>query len=492
MEQKHLRRTDKLILITHIITAVFLSVGLFSQLALSELSAVNSVVPLVLNALILIAGIIIFLRFPGERVYSRFIAVAFSALYVALVLMAASNQTYPYMLPFLFVFVLTMDKFTVMVSGITFLVTNIIRAAMLLASAQNVDDVIESAMIEIIICILATVIAIQSIKLITRFLKESTGEITAFSDSNEAVSRKILEVSGEVNSAIASAKENLIHIDTTTKAVNESMSDVSDGVAATAEAVGQQTMMTQNIQENIDTTYERANSIASIAEDTMVSLKKGVNAMTELMDNVDISIADGAAMLNAAVELQKRSDEVRGITDIILGISAQTNLLALNASIEAARAGESGRGFAVVADEIRNLAEQTRVETENITRLLDELAVHATDVCNKVNASVEISNKEDELAKQANGLFTDIRRKMESLVEDMEGVNERMNALMKSNNAIVDSVNVLSASSDEISASTQEACETSEHNVKLVQEFKDMMENIAAQMDELMSYNKSE
>lgn len=490
MEQKHLRRTDKLILITHIITAVFLAVGLFSQLALSELSAVNSVVPLVLNALILIAGIIIFLRFPGERVYSRFIAVAFSVLYVFLMLMAASNQTYPYMLPFLFVFVLTMDKFTVMVSGITFLVTNIIRAAMLLASAQNVDDVIESAMIEIIICILATVIAIQSIKLITRFLKESTGEIMAFSDSNEAVSRKILEVSGEVNSAIANAKENLIHIDTTTKAVNESMSDVSDGVAATADAVGQQTMMTQNIQENIDTTYERANSIASIAEDTMDSLKKGVNAMTELMDNVDSSISDGAAMLNAAVELQKRSDEVRGITDIILGISAQTNLLALNASIEAARAGESGRGFAVVADEIRNLAEQTRVETENITRLLDELAVHATDVYNKVNGSVEISNKEDELARQANGLFTDIRQKMESLVEDMEGVNERMNALMKSNNAIVDSVNILSASSDEISASTQEACETSAHNVKLVQEFKDMMENIAAQMDELMSYNK--
>ena len=490
MEQKHLRRTDKLILITHIITAVFLTVGLFSQLALSELSAVKSVIPLIMNGLILIAGIIVFLRFPGERVYSRFIAAAFSVLYVVLVLMAASNQTYPYMLPFLFVFVLTMDKFTVMVSGITFLVTNIIRAAMLLATAQNVDDVIESAMIEIIICILATVIAIQSIKLITRFLKESTGEIMAFSDSNEAVSRKILEVSGEVNSAIANAKENLVHIDTTTRAVNESMSDVSDGVTATAEAVGQQTAMTQNIQENIDTTYERANSIASIAEDTMDSLRKGVNAMTELMDNVDSSIADGAAMLNAAVELQKRSDEVRGITDIILGISAQTNLLALNASIEAARAGESGRGFAVVADEIRNLAEQTRVETENITRLLDELAVHATDVYNKVNASVEISNKEDELARQANGLFTDIRQKMENLVEDMEGVNERMNALMKSNNAIVDSVNILSASSDEISASTQEACETSAHNVKLVQEFKDMMENIATQMDELMSYHK--
>lgn len=490
MEQKHLRRTDKLILATHIITAIFLTIGLFSQLAFSELRVAFTVTPLVMNALILIAGIVIFLRFPGERIYSRYLAVTFSVLYVFLVLMAASNQTYPYMLPFLFVFVLTMDKFTVVVSSISFLVTNIIRAVMMLATAQDVNDVIESAMIEIIICILGTVIAIRSIKLITRFLKESTEEIMVFSDNNEAVSRKILEVSGEVNSAIANAKEDLINIDATTKAVNETMSDVSAGVTSTAEAIGQQTVMTQNIQENIDTTYERANSIVSIAEETMGSLKAGADAMTELMNNVDSSISDGAAMLNAAVQLQKTSDEVRGITDIILGISSQTNLLALNASIEAARAGESGRGFAVVADEIRNLAEQTRVETENITRLLDELAVHATDVYNKVNGSVEISNKEDELAKQANGLFTDIRRKMESLVEDIEGVNERMNDLLKSNNAIVDSVNTLSASSEEISASTQEACGTSAQNVKLVQEFMDMMENIAAQMDELMSYNK--
>ena len=203
------------------------------------------------------------------------------------------------------------------------------------------------------------------------------------------------------------------------------------------------------------------------------------------------SIADGADMLKAAVQLQKTSDEVRGITDIILGISQQTNLLALNASIEAARAGETGRGFAVVADEIRNLAEQTRVETENITRLLDELAVHATDVYNKVNGNVEISNKENELAKEANGRFVDIRSKMESLVENIEGVNEKMNDLLKANNVIVDSVSTLSASSEEISASTQEACGTSERNVKLVQEFMGMMESIASQMDELQSYNKN-
>ncbi len=491
MEQKHLHRTDKLILLTHIITAIFLTIGLISQLMLSDLHPFSSVIPLVMNGVIFVAGLVLFFRFPGQKIYSRFMAIAFSVLYICLVLMSASNQTYPYMLPFLILFVLTMDKLNVMVSGFSFLAANIIRAIATLATAQAVDDVIETVMIEVIISILGTVAAIQGMKLIVRFVKESAEEIMAISDSNAAVSKKILEVSGEVNTAITSAKENLFDIDFTTKAVNESMSDVSIGVTSTAEAIGQQTVMTQNIQENIDTTSERAGTIVSIAEETMASLKNGARAMTELMNNVDSSIADGADMLKAAVQLQKTSDEVRGITDIILGISQQTNLLALNASIEAARAGETGRGFAVVADEIRNLAEQTRVETENITRLLDELAVHATDVYNKVNGNVEISNKENELAKEANGRFVDIRSKMESLVENIEGVNEKMNDLLKANNVIVDSVSTLSASSEEISASTQEACGTSERNVKLVQEFMGMMENIASQMDELQSYNQN-
>ena len=70
---------------------------------------------------------------------------------------------------------------------------------------------------------------------------------------------------------------------------------------------------------------------------------------------------DVATLMNT---LKERTEAVKGIVDTIFSISSQTNLLALNASIESARAGEAGKGFAVVADQIRNLAEESRKETE--------------------------------------------------------------------------------------------------------------------------------
>jgi methyl-accepting chemotaxis protein len=65
--------------------------------------------------------------------------------------------------------------------------------------------------------------------------------------------------------------------------------------------------------------------------------------------------------------LGNSSAGIDSVVQTITSVAEQTNLLALNATIEAAGAGESGKGFAVVAGEVKDLAQQTRTATSDVS-----------------------------------------------------------------------------------------------------------------------------
>ncbi len=153
--------------------------------------------------------------------------------------------------------------------------------------------------------------------------------------------------------------------------------------------------MTKEIQDSIAETKVHSNEMVMIASSSSEQISQNAEIMHELKDHSAQITQTNHQIVASMEKLQLKTMEVDEIAGIILKISNQTNLLALNASIESARVGEAGKGFAVVADQIRQLAEETRKSTENITRIVTELNSNAQEVMNIVHISVEAVENQD-------------------------------------------------------------------------------------------------
>lgn len=485
MEQKHLLRAHKLIFWGHICTTLFGIMGLISQLMMSGLPAYRAFVPMAMLIASVVTSSIFYFRKKGELIYSRVMIVSFTIAYLFMLMMSTSNTTYPYILPLLVGVMITMDQKFTIISTFLFLIINVLNVVKMFITAENSQDVMEYAMIEMIVTVLATICLIRGIKMLAQFFHDSLHEVEETMERNQKISENIVAVASDVDIRMQEATEDLRRIEDATEGMNHSLKGISAGVNDNTQAIVDQTDQTNSIAGIVEATNTKTQEIIENTNSTQTIVDEGTEAMKSLSGQVEQALDSGEQMKQSAMNLQERSVEVRKITDMILNISSQTNLLALNASIEAARAGEAGRGFAVVADEIRNLADQTKSATEQITSILDELAGDADDVVRKVEENVEISNAERALAENATEKFNSIRDGVEALYNGTTEMSELMKQLVEANKLIVDSTSTLSASSEEISASTQEVSDLSDSNTEMLHHFAEIMGEIADDLTKL-------
>lgn len=268
--------------------------------------------------------------------------------------------------------------------------------------------------------------------------------------------------------------------------VSDAMRNISNSTLHTAENITDQTTMTQNIQNGIDTTLATSDKMVLVAKKSE-ELNANSLRMVEHMKSQGHTIADANEnVADAMAKLQTRAEDVKGIADTIFAISSKTNLLALNASIESARAGEAGRGFAVVADEIRDLAEQTRAETENIATILGELSDHANAAGEAVKISVDATRAQSQIINDVADSFEEMNTNVLHLADSIKDIDNQLNTLSEENNRIVDSITQLSATTEEVTASAQQADELTDTNKESADQTQAMLQrilNVAKKLD---------
>ncbi len=369
--------------------------------------------------------------------------------------------------------------------GITIVLVNVVQILVekKITGAPVVDELLVTSAVFLLLALSCFTTRIAAL-----FNDQSVGAAKAEQARQKEIMDDVISVADEVRKGTENAMGIINKLNESSEIVNGAMGDISSSTQSTADNIQTQTTMTQNIQDSINVTIQSSENMVRVAQQSDELNQQNLQLMGALKQQSDVIAQTNADVASSMRELQERTKAVKSIADTIFSISSQTNLLALNASIESARAGEAGRGFAVVADEIRQLAEKTRQETENIARILAELSQNAEEASTAVERSVEAASVQDEMIEKVSMSFEEMSNNVNGLITEIENIDGMLTSLSEANNRIVDNITYLSATTEQVTASSAQAADMTIENLENAETAKSELTNILNVSHQLDKY----
>lgn len=312
---------------------------------------------------------------------------------------------------------------------------------------------------------------------------------------------EIGEIASDINIMTASMKELILEIKNkseqlhnnsmTLASVSKEMSASSESVANAVQDVAQGTGMQaldlsdmsglfNNFGQALDQIVDSIKAIENNSTNINIRATESNTNMESLINSVNEMKSSFDSFKSKILNLGNDIKQINEISNVINGVANQTNLLALNAAIEAARAGDAGKGFSVVADEIGKLAGQSRVSSESISVMVENISKEtALIVDNTEFIGSKFNNQLEDINRVVNS-FKLINISIDEISQEIRGISSTSNSVSSEKEVIFEKVETASSIAQEVSASSEEIAATAE-------EMSASSEEVAATADELSS-----
>ncbi len=460
MTEKQYRKADAMVYTTLMV----IMIGIFLNM-LGMLSSGGSNTGMLLVTVISVIGVITtaigYSKLKGKRSCGIFMSVVATIVWGVMVLFVDAQFFYMLAAALFIAQMAYLEKKRIIVTAVVAIPVFAIRS-MILATKGIVSLTEAGTTIVILILIIVSVYNISKIWIV-------------FNDENLDTVRRVSE---ELVNHFDEANKYINTLDNALNTSNLSMQEITANIESTASEIQNQASRCLDIETNTQNAKRQTDIMVQASGNTLKEVAKGIEVMEQLHNHAQEVAEDSKKTVEAVNTLNERTHAVQNILGTINGISTQTHLLALNAMVESARAGAAGKGFAVVADEIKNLAEQTKTATEDITTILAEFNQDVERVTTSIDHSVQITEEQNRLIEKSKGNFDAIDSEITQLISYIQDCKHLIDGITDASIVISNGITELSANSEQVAAASNDGTCTTTRAVTDMNQVKAALTNI--------------
>ena len=388
----------------------------------------------------------------------------------------------------------------------------------------------------LIIVILAVSFVLLGIGLVTLFTSSIFGKMDAVAQSMERISQGAADLTARIpeegGAELATLAANCNHVigslNTLVKDLQGEagiLTETSGGLKtkmkghfkemnSADENIGDISLRVNSQKSKIDTITDEARKVDGAIDaldkrilDQSKAIQNSSSSISEVSQNIssvgkhiETIISEYALLVKDSTDGRKLQDEVseqiksiaeqsENLTEAneaIAAIAEQTDLLAMNAAIEAAHAGDAGKGFAVVADEIRQLAETSSTQSDEIKKLLGGISSAIMDIVSSSQESAGAFEAVESKIVQLDGLIKRVQEGMEEQNSGVESILATMRTLDATTADITDASGSIKEASRNLSSEAQALEALAEETKQKSDEVKENMQKMRTSAEEVV------